>query len=94
MTPEHTLWQSVLLQALTDATYDGANDDLLREKRDADGWLRGFSRDFRRVCALAQIDPDFVRESYVAGRINPELLRAGTNKIGRKREIAYRRANK
>lgn len=30
-------------------------------KQDALEWLSGTSRDFREVCALANLDPEFVR---------------------------------
>lgn len=85
ITPERHLWQSVLIMAVTDATYVGDVQDLRREKRTADRWLRGCGRDFRRVCTLAGMDPDFVSEAYAGGRINGELLRSAQ---GRHTEVA------
>lgn len=71
MTPEQILWQSVLLKAITDAAaINPAGDENKRAKTDADNWLRGGGRDFRRVCDFAGFDPDFIREKYIAGKIN------------------------
>lgn len=73
MMPEQRLWQSVVLQAVRDAT---ANDSKVvtsqRAKRSADAWLRYGGRDFRTVCALAGFDPDFIREKYVSGKLDGE----------------------
>ena len=77
MTPEQRLWQTVVMKALTDATaaHPASTDDI-RARRDADDWVRSGGRDYRLVCALAGLDPDFIREAYVAGRIDGALLRA------------------
>ncbi len=47
------------------------------EQRQADAWLRGNSEDFRHVCSLAGFDPGFIRDAYMAGRINVDDLKGG-----------------
>ena len=83
-----TLWQSVLVQAVSDALSEintttashlsvkrftaRACERRIRSKEcaDADSWLRGGGKDFRHVCSLAGFDPDFIRDSYVSGRMS------------------------
>jgi len=85
MTPEKRLWQTVLYKALIDATaQDPQGDENLREKRRATDWLTKGGKDFRTVCALAEVDPDFVRDAFLAGKINSELLRASEAESVRK----------
>jgi hypothetical protein len=87
MTPEKKLWQSVVLKALTDATAeDPYGSDNLRAKRDAQSWLESGGKDFRMVCALAEMDPDFVREKYLGGKIDAKLLRASEDAVMRAAE--------
>lgn len=70
------MWQSVVLKAVTDAYGIGTGDTHAPHiaRRQADIWLRGNSPDFRMVCALAGMDPDFIREAYVSGRINVDAI--------------------
>ena len=77
MTPEQTLWQSVVVKAALDATSNApsSSDDYLAQKM-ADAWIRRGGSDFKEVCNLAGIDPDFIRDAYIEGRINADLLRA------------------
>ena len=76
MTPERRLWQSVIFQAAVDATNpDPKSEDLLRHKREAASWFRGRGRDFCEVCNRAGMDPDFLHEAFVAGRINRDILK-------------------
>jgi len=77
MSPEQTLWQTVVIKALTDATaVDPSSTDDRRARHEADSWIRSGGKDYRRVCALAGLDPDFIREAYIDGRIDGALLRA------------------
>jgi hypothetical protein len=77
MSPERALWQAVLLRAVTDATaVDPAGDDSRRAKQDAIRWLTLGGRDFREVCSNAGMDPDFIQDAFLGGRIDPALLRA------------------
>lgn len=79
MTPERRLWQDVVLRALMDATHpagDEGNSEDARGRRSARQWLREGGKDFRTVCNLAGLDPDFVREKYLAGKICGEALRS------------------
>lgn len=76
MTPEQLLWQAVVFKAARDATaVDPSGDENRAAKIQADSWLRGGSRDFREACSNAGMDPAFIREAYVSGRIDAELLR-------------------
>ena len=77
MTPEQKMWQSVVVKAALDATSNpsSSSDDYIAQKN-ADAWLRTGSRDFKEVCSLAGLDPDFIREAYIGGRINGDLLRS------------------
>lgn len=77
MTPEKKLWQSVVLKAFTDATADNpsSREDVMA-KRDAIAWITRGGRDYRMVCSLAEIDPDFARDAFLDGRVNADLLRA------------------
>lgn len=82
--PERAIWQAVIFRALLDATnsikktYNGGKQHRYRDldRLRADTWLRYSGSDFRMVCALAGIDPDFLRDAYVSGRIDPDRLRA------------------
>ena len=77
MIPEQKLWQTVVIRALTEATaVDPYGAEARQAKREADAWLRRGGKDFRMVCDLAGFDPHFVRDNYVAGRVNGDLLRA------------------
>lgn len=65
-TPELALWRAVIHQAITDAGHQSVDDN-----HDADraaAWLRNGRGDFKQVCILAGLDPDYVREK-VALRI-------------------------
>ncbi len=78
---ERTLWQSVVFQAFIDATWQPSAwhaTENRREQQIADAWIRGCGRNFRRVCAYADLDPDFLSRAYVRGRVNPDRLRAHT----------------
>jgi hypothetical protein len=76
MTGEQRLWQEVVLMAVTDATNPAPhNAEEYRAKVEARDWLEGGRSDFRRVCDLAGMDADFVRDSYRSGRIDRDALR-------------------
>ena len=73
--PEQKLWQAVIYNAVLEATHPDPVQESLMWKKEADRWLRRGS-DLHVVCALAGIDPDFVRGAYIDGRINRDLLKA------------------
>ncbi|GJD52997.1 hypothetical protein OPKNFCMD_5767 [Methylobacterium crusticola] len=54
-----TLWREVIHQALADAV--STNRELADERELARAWFRHATRDFREVCALADLEPDCVR---------------------------------
>ena len=70
VTPERRVWLDVIDRALTDAHYTGKRVPDQVEARRTDIWFRTMSDDFQTVCALAGIDPHFLRDAYVSGRIN------------------------
>lgn len=74
--PERQLWQAVVYRAAMDAICPETGDDGARNKREADRWFRRAGKDFRQVCHLAGLDPDFIHDAYVSGRIDPALLKA------------------
>jgi len=81
MTPEQTLWQSVVVKTALDATSnpEPSSKDYFAQKlikRDADAWMRAGCDDFKEVCNLAGLDPDFIQQAYIGGRINADLLRS------------------
>lgn len=86
MIPEQILWQSVVYKALIDATAlnpYGREDRLA--KFVADRWFRLGGRDYREVCALAGVDSDFIRDNYMAGKIDGKLLRAKESEMAPER---------
>jgi hypothetical protein len=76
MTPENKLWQKVLMQVIIDATFTGTTLENCREKKASINWITKAGKDFHTVCNLAGMDPDFVRDSFLAGRVDGELLRS------------------
>jgi len=70
--PEQMLWQAVVLRAFLDAT---GTKKRLREV--ADSCIRS-SGYFKVVVNRAGMDPDFLRDAYVAKRVDPKLLRNAT----------------
>ena len=57
--PEQKMFLSVITQAITDAAYKGYDRYDLYHKDAASAWLVGNSKDFRLICQLADIDPDY-----------------------------------
>ena len=57
--PEFSLWQAVIAQAITDAKYDGLRKHYLDCKRLAIAWFSNCSKDFKEVCQYADIDHDY-----------------------------------
>jgi hypothetical protein len=84
MSPEQELWQTVIEKAFIDAINPKpANPDDIREKARASAWIRGCGRDFRLVCSLAGMDPEFLSDAFNANKINKDVFR-NSSKIGRK----------
>lgn len=77
LTPEQELWQSVVFTAFMDATRNETENREEQSRREADRWIRGKGRDFRQVCSMAGMDPDFLSAAYIAGKVDPALLRCG-----------------
>lgn len=71
------LWQRVVLMALADATNpepDVGNWDDRRSYRESPRWIAANGKDFRMACALAGWDADFIRDNFMAGKINHKDL--------------------
>ncbi|WP_444668384.1 hypothetical protein [Cereibacter changlensis] len=76
---ERLLWQTVVLTAFLDATVEVKETSTKETKnnlRDADRWIRAGGRSYREVCELAGINGEFMRARYIAGQVDPDLLRA------------------
>ena len=57
---EQALWQSVILQAIFDATHAPINQKTRREKTQAIIWLSITNKDFLFVCEMAGVDPKYI----------------------------------
>lgn len=75
-TPERALFQGVVMQALRDATEEYGNKKPSREHKEAVCWITHGGQEYRQACDLAGMDHEFIREKFLAGRINGRLLRA------------------
>lgn len=76
MSAEHLLWQMVLLRAVMDATAPGSRNNVLyHQKWSAARWISDCGRDFRQVCHLAGVDPEFLSECFRAGQVDGCALR-------------------
>lgn len=69
-TPEQELWQTVVYNAILESLYPGEGRERRNAKRDAIRWIEFGGRDFKRVCSLAGLDPDFIQDAWRAGRFN------------------------
>lgn len=83
---ELQLWQTVLFTAVKDALEGQDQERPELERFRADRWIRSNGKDFRLVCALAGLEPEFIRSAYIAGRIRLDLLVA--SETGNKRRLA------
>ena len=70
--PEFSLWQAVIAQAITDAKYDGLRKSYLDCKRLAIAWFSNYSKDFKAVCQYADIDHDYAfKKTQIAMQQSP-----------------------
>ena len=73
VTPERMLWQAVVHKAFLDALCPKENQnsaDQVKATREAIVWIERGGKDFQQVCSMAGMDPDFLREAYLRGRMN------------------------
>lgn len=80
MINEQRLWQAVVERAILAAFGVDNSTEGRREQAVADKWLRRNSKDFRETCTLAGVDPDFLREKYIAGKIDRKLFVSGSGR--------------
>ena len=62
--PEQKMFLSVITQAITDAAYKGYDRYDLYHKDAASAWLTSNSKDFRLICQLADLDPDYAYHKF------------------------------
>jgi hypothetical protein len=79
-----TLWQTVVYTAVRDAVMRSKSPD----GRKADAWIRSGAypksvagKWFRHVCTITGMDPDFIMEAYVSGRITKDGLSKSTKGV-------------
>ena len=58
-TPEQRMFLNVITQAVHDASYKGEERYDVYHRDQAISWLTSNSYDFRLVCKLADLDPDY-----------------------------------
>lgn len=95
------LWQTVLLRAVMDATAPfSRRRDHEVNKASAGRWIGDCGRDFRLVCHLAGVDPEFLSERFRAGQVDGCALRGDADvhraryerAVARQSRLAQRRA--
>ena len=58
---ENALWRAVITQALMDAGSHSQKNNMRLERAQAISWISGTSTDFYDVCAMADMNPDYVK---------------------------------
>ena len=58
-TPEQKMFLNVITQAIHDAAYKGEDRYYSYHRDQARAWLVSNSMDFRVICRLADLDPDY-----------------------------------
>jgi len=58
------LWRSVLDQALQDMLYKGSVKEFVTYRRNSKLWFRYKKNDFEKICYLAELEPQRVREDF------------------------------
>lgn len=76
LTPERRLWLTVLLTAVNEALREQRLSASDLERYQSANWIKGNSSDFREVCELAGINPDALREKFIAGKISRKILKS------------------
>lgn len=96
MSQYRSLWLTVICTAIKDACSDRQGLD----KENAENWLMGNSKDFQKVCELANVMPHRIRRAYLeikGGRKMvsfPEMLGRYTRRIKNKTGSEYVKSNK
>ena len=60
LSSEQRLFMSVLTLALEDASYQGSYIKNIIYKRDAIDWIQYKGNDFKLICMMADMDPDYI----------------------------------
>jgi hypothetical protein len=80
--PEFSLWQAVIAQAITDAKYNGLRKHYLVCKHLAITWFSNCSKDFKEVCQYADINPNYAyKKTQTAIQQGPFQFTSQQNKI-------------
>ena len=82
--PEFSLWQAVIAQAITDAKYAGFRKAHLDCKRLAIAWFLNCSKDFIEICQYVNIDPE-----YAQRKIRKAVQEGGFKFTSKQHEILY-----
>tara|TARA_R100000664_G_scaffold28383_1_gene39606 strand:- start:519 stop:752 length:234 start_codon:yes stop_codon:yes gene_type:complete len=71
-TPEQNLWVSVIAQQFTDAVRKKTDNDVLLARN----WLESNTTDFKTVCYLAGLNPEWVIREW-------KMIKSGEKNISR-----------
>lgn len=72
--PYRMLWWSILERAIMDTVIGEKNSSNRVAMGSAQSWFERGGEDFRMVCTNAGFDPDFVRDSYLSGKMDPYAI--------------------
>ncbi|NBO18713.1 MAG: hypothetical protein EBV03_05680 [Proteobacteria bacterium] len=73
---EKAMWMAVITQAMMDALSRSSKVDEQYHKHEAIRWLTGNGKDFKMVCILADVDPEYIRSRVKKALAAPRLWRA------------------
>jgi len=72
--PEQKLFIKVMEQAIRDMTSTSTSFERIQDRIRAKRWFYEACPEFRKVCEYAGLDPDAVRERYIAGKIDRGMI--------------------
>ena len=61
---DHRLFQAIIVQAFEDCLYTLGGKNEAYNKKEAHEWFMGNGHDFKKICDLANLDPDHVHSRY------------------------------
>ena len=66
LSPEHKLWRAVVINAFDDTMITLSDRKSSVQKIEAHNWILQESRDYRKVCEWALLDPEEMKEHYIS----------------------------
>lgn len=93
LSSEQRLFMSVLTLALEDASYQGSYIKNILYKRDAIDWLQYKGNDFKLICMMANMDPDYIyfqakkHNLFTYTQYQNKVLFKNNNSISRNRYV-------